>query len=95
MANRKLRVTPSAIQDLQDGIAYYNTKQKGLGKRFENTVHETLMKIQAMPQAASMAYSDVRYKTVEHFPFIIIYDFDAIAINVLRVFNTHLDPNNL
>lgn len=95
MTNRKLRLTPSAIQDIQDGVAYYNTKQKGLGKRFANTVHDTFIKIQEMPQAASIAFSDVRYKTVDKFPFIITYDFDEIAINIFRVFNTHLDPNNL
>lgn len=92
---RKLKLSPSAIKDIQEGIDYYNGKQKNLGRRFENTMHENFKKILEMPQSASIAYSDVRYKVVDNFPYIITYDFDDATINVFRIFNTNQSTEGL
>lgn len=92
---RKLKLSAKALQDIQEAIDYYNSKHKGLGKKFANTIDETFGRIIEMPQAASIAYSDVRYKITDHFPFIITYDFDDHSINVFRIFNTNLNPEKL
>lgn len=91
----KIIVTPKALQDLQKAIDYYNDQQKGLGKRFENTVNDTFFKIAKMPQAASFAYDTVRYKVMDKFPFIVTYEETQNTIVLLRVFNQHQDAQKI
>lgn len=90
-----IKLTASARQDLQDGARYYNRQQPGLGRKFETRLKKSFQKISRMPQAASFAFDEVRYKVVETFPFIITYVFDEKSVIILRIFNTSLDPDNL
>lgn len=62
----------AAKQDMQDSARYYNKQQRGLGRRFEKTIKITLQRIQQMPESASFAFDEARYKTVENFPYICI-----------------------
>lgn len=89
---RKIKISPAALKDIQTGADYYNSKQKGLGKRFVNTAHDTFIKISDMPEAASISHDDVRYKIMDKFPYIVIYTFDEHLIYIFRVFHTSLDP---
>ncbi len=89
---RKIQVYSLALRDIENGAAYYQSQQKGLGKRFENEVHDTFKKIQKSPFAASLSYDNVRYKILDRFPHIILYEFDEVNIYILRVFNTHQEP---
>jgi hypothetical protein len=77
------------------GIDYYNKQQKGLGKRFSETINNTILKIQELPQSASIAFDTVRYKVVGNYPYIITYEYDRDAIFILRIFNTHQHPESL
>lgn len=43
----KLRITPTAYNDLQQAIDYYNQQQKGLGKMFNTTIQNPLFSIKA------------------------------------------------
>lgn len=90
-----IKLTASAREDLQEGSRYYNRQQSGLGRKFEARVKKAFQKIGKMPQSASFAFDEVRYKIVEKFPFIITYVFDERCVIILRVFNTHLDPDGL
>lgn len=72
----KLKITPTAKKDIQEGMFYYNGKQKGLGKRFENQINETFRQIQKMPSSGSFIFENVRYKVVKRFPYIVVYDLD-------------------
>jgi hypothetical protein len=89
---RKIKVYSLAFRDIENGVTYYQVQQNGLGKRFEKQVNATFKKIQKFPFAASLAYENVRYKIVEHFPYIILYEFDEVNIYILRIFNTHQEP---
>jgi plasmid stabilization system protein ParE len=88
----RINITPAALDDLQSGIDYYNTQKKGLGKRFLERIHNSLTRIRENPLAASIAYNDVRYKVIETFPYVILYNVNDDRIIILRVFNTHLQP---
>lgn len=90
-----ISITPTALDDLQQAIDYYNEQLQGLGIRFEDNVNDTFGKIQKMPQAASFAYDTVRYKVVEDFPFIITYEELDNLIAILRIFNTHQDEDKI
>ncbi len=83
---------PAAYSDIRKGYDYYNNQQKGLGKRFESVIKDTLAKIQKMPFSASMAYGDTRYKVVAKFPYIILYRIQENVIFIAHVFNTYQQP---
>jgi len=89
---RKIKIYSLALRDIENGITYYQLQQKGLGKRFESQVHASFKKIQKSPFAASFAFENVRYKILERFPYIILYEFDESYIYILRIFNTHQEP---
>ncbi len=92
---RVIKVTPTALKDIQVGIDYYNKQQKGLGIRFFETINNTMLKIQELPQSASIAFDTVRYKVVGNYPYIITYEYDKDTIFILRIFNTHQQPESL
>jgi len=91
----KIKLSSAAKINIQEGAKYYNQQQSGLGRRFEKVIKSTFKKIQLMPHAASFAYDTVRYKVVEKFPFIILYEYDENHIQILRVFNTFQDDKDL
>ena len=88
-----IKITPTALNDLQQGIDYYQLQQKGLGKRFSNVIETTLEKIKLMPHAASIAYNDVRYKIVDKFSYVVLYKIHNDDILILRIFNTYQQFN--
>ena len=91
----KIIVSKTAARDIEQGIDYYKLQQKGLGRQFENLVHTTFKNIQKYPNAASFAYEDVRYKVMDKFPYIILYELNKTNIYILRVFNTYLSPDKM
>ena len=89
----KLKITPTAFNDLQDSIDYYNKQQKGLGKIFKAAVILTFNELKVIPTSGTFMYHSVRYKIIKKFPHIILYELlekDIIAI--YRIFNTHQKP---
>jgi plasmid stabilization system protein ParE len=92
---RKIKVYSLALRDIETAAVYYQLQQKGLGKRFEKEVHSILKRIQKFPFAASVSHEHVRYKVADHFPHIILYEFDDKNIYILRVFNTNQEPSYL
>ncbi len=89
---RKIKLYSLALRDIENGIAFYQQQQKGLGKRFENKVHTTFKKNQKFPFTASLAYENVRYKVMDTFPYIILYEITDSYIYVHRIFHTHQEP---
>ena len=88
-------ISTTALHDIQQGMLYYQQQQDGLGTKFEDRVNQTFEKIQKTPFSASFAYDDVRYKVMNTFPYIILYELDEEAIYILRIFNTYLSPQRL
>lgn len=81
-----------AFSDIEKGVEYYNTQQKGLGKRFASVIKDALANIKKMPMAASIIFGDTRYKVVAKFPYIILYRVRGNTIFIARVFNTYQQP---
>ncbi len=88
-----LKITPRAFSDLQNGIDYYNDCQMGLGNRFPETIGKAFKKIQRSPLATSISHGQVRYRVVDKFPYVVLYTIEQDQIQVLRIFNTHREPN--
>ena len=91
--NHQIKLTPTALNDLQNAIYYYNNQQKGLGKRFDTAIKRMLTQIKKFPTAGSFMYDEVRFRVLKKFPFIILYEIiDRKNIAVYRVFHTSLEP---
>jgi plasmid stabilization system protein ParE len=88
----KIKITPSAIIDLEKAIEYYNTEQKGLGKRFHVSIKKIFTQLVKVPASGSFMYDTVRYRVVKKFPFIILYEVIDKNIIVYRIFNTSKNP---
>jgi hypothetical protein len=58
----KIKITPTAFNDLQKAIEYYNGEQKGLGKKFRTTVKTMFAQLIKIPASGSFIYDTVRYR---------------------------------
>jgi len=50
----KIKITPTAFNDLQNSIGYYNKQQKGLGKKFNTTIQNTFTPLKKVPASGSL-----------------------------------------
>lgn len=89
-----INITPLALEDLQSGVDYYNSRSLNLGFRFADEVESSLQSIAQMPVAYSYRYNDVRAKLLYKFPYLIFFTINSNnnTIDVLRIFNTNQDP---
>jgi len=81
--NYKIKLTPSALNDLQNAIDYYNEQQKGLGKKFNLSIKKMFSQLRKVPTSGSFMYENVRFRVLKQFPFIILYELienDTIAV---------------
>ncbi len=87
-------MTPSAINDIEEALKYYNTKVTDLGFKFADEVDDNLESIAQNPYAFAERYKNVRGKLVKRFPYLILYKINdtTTVIEVIRVFNTYQNP---
>ncbi len=90
----KIKIEPLAKFDIQNEINYYNSKQKGLGKKFHI---ETKKYFKAILQSPfyGLRYDDVHCLPLKKFPAMIHYNIDERKkiITIRAVTNTHKDPD--
>lgn len=89
-----VKISPSAFDDIQEAILYYESKQQGLGKKFQNSVDQKLYILSLSPFFA-IRYSDIRCIKTNRFPYLIHYQIDEEQKTVLvrAVLHTSLDPD--
>jgi hypothetical protein len=90
----KLKIEPLAKLDIQTEINHYNTKQKGLGKKFHAEIKVYFKAIKLNP-FYGVRYDDVHYLPMKKFPAMIHYNIHNAEKNIVirAVINTHKDPN--
>ncbi len=67
----KAIILPLAKLDISETASWYNSKQKGLGKRFTNEVRSKVLFIRKNPKAVTVRYDDTRCAVLDVFPFMI------------------------
>lgn len=87
-------ILPLAIEDLRQSAAWYNSKQKGLGKIFTTEVRSIVHFIKHHPKAYSIRYNEVRVAPLKSFPYLIHYSIDEIQnlIIISAIFHTSINP---
>jgi plasmid stabilization system protein ParE len=67
----KAVILPLAKQDIKDAARWYNSKQKGLGKRFTKELREKVKFIRLNPKTIAIRYLNTRTAILDVFPFMI------------------------
>ena len=88
-----LKIKPEVFIDIQEGINWYNSRQKGLGKRFHSSVKQEYNILRKTPHFR-VRYEGVRCLPMRKFPYMIHYiiEEDKKIIVVIGVINTYKDP---
>jgi toxin ParE1/3/4 len=91
----KIKIEADALQDIQQGINYYNELQPGLGRKFFAEVKASFNSLTNNP-FFQVRYDEVRCLPLKKHPFMIHFTIDQAnqLVEVRAVFNTFLDPNN-
>lgn len=86
-------IEPVALQDIQQGIDYYDDQQIGLGEKFEVAVNKHLVSIEKNP-FFQVRYDDVHCLPVKKYPYMIHFTINEAdkTVTVRAVFHTSLDP---
>lgn len=89
-----INLTPTAVEDIQTAMDYYNSRSPNLGFRFTDEVDNSLQAIAKMPEAYGYRYKNVRAKLLYKFPFLIFFiiDDNKFIVEVLRVFHASQEP---
>ncbi len=86
-------IEADALADIQQGITYYEERQKGLGVRFEAQLNVQFESLKINP-FYQIRYDQVHCLPVTKFPFMIHFTIDELNKQVIirAVFHTSLDP---
>ena len=90
----KIKIEPEAHEDIQEGIDWYNKKQRGLGRKFHTQVKTFFKHLETNP-FYEVRYNDVRCLPLKKYPYMIHFTVDEKSklVTVRAVFNTSKDPN--
>ena len=70
---KRIIVDSDAEDELSDSVAFYESRQPGLGLEFESAAREAVQTIQADPDRHPLQVNGTRRLVMERFPFIVHY----------------------
>lgn len=91
----RLRVRPEALADLEGARAWYERRQRGLGRAMVRAVDDALMRVRSQPEAGVEVLPGVRRVLVRRFPYLVFYRLRDDAIIVLAVAHARRNPEHL
>ena len=93
--SRRLIIRAVAQRELDDGVAWYHSREAGLDKRFLGEVKKTIKRILKNPTQFPRWGKMKRRAVVQVFPYTLHFREDGDDIIVLAVFNSSRDPRQL
>lgn len=89
----KLTVLPDALNEIADATAYYFNISEKVALKFNKRLDEGFDKLELNPNFQKR-YRNVRMLPVKKFPYIIIFEIneEAKEVLILSVFCTHQNP---
>ncbi len=90
----KLKISESALLDIEQSKDWYDQQQKGLGDRFQNHVIQKIELLKTNPLIYNIRYNEIRCLVIDQFPFMVHFyaDEENSSAEVLAVINTSRDP---
>lgn len=85
---------PLAKQDIKEAATWYNSRRKGLGKRFTSQIRKKVNFISQNPRAVAIRYDNIRTAVLDVFPYMIHYSIDENEklVIIAAVLHTSQDP---
>ena len=83
---------PHASEEMNHAAAWYESQQKGLGKRFLATVQDCIQRICINPAIYHEVYPPFRRGLVHKFPFAVVYKVVRDDIQIYAVMHSHREP---
>lgn len=84
---------PSAREELNRAVDYYEDCETGLGYDFLEEVYATIKRIQAYPEAWSSFSPRTRRCLTHRFPYSVVYLVKDARIFIVAVANSHQKPD--
>lgn len=93
--NFEVIILPTALQDVQDAVDYYDEQSIGLGEKFEAELNEFLIALEFNPFFQN-SYETVRCLPLKKFPFMVHFSVmeEDRRVLVHAVFHTSLSPKS-
>lgn len=92
--NYKIKIDPIARLDMIESAIWYNKQQHGLGRRYYNSVQQTIKSIKSNPYKYHLRHKALRMALVNKFPFMVMFlvDENKKQIAVTAVLHTSRNP---
>jgi GT2 family glycosyltransferase len=90
----KLRIHPLVVGDIVTATRWYDDMSDELGNRFRSALAQAIKDIRLSPERFSLAFddSDLHYRRVRKFPYLVLYVPRADAIHIRGVVHASSDP---
>lgn len=87
-------ISELASLEITESVAFYESRQKGLGKLFLNSLKSALQILKSNPELFSIKRKSIyREMPIKKFPFIVIYEIIGNEVIVYSVFHTSRNPD--
>jgi plasmid stabilization system protein ParE len=83
---------PSAEEEFDNAVEYYEQRQIGLGLEFAEEVYAAIKRIIEFPEAWAVMSKNTRRCLTNRFPFALIYQVKNSALHIIAVANLHRQP---
>ena len=81
----RLAMTEDAKEEIREAKRWYESKQDGLSKRFEEAMVRTIGRILERPRMYPVCDYDARQAVVKDFPYVILYRISGDEVWILNV----------
>ncbi len=88
-----IRISEEAIEDLNDGFAFYEAQQTGLGDYFSACLRADIESLRLYAGTGRRVYADYHRLLSRVFPFAVFYTLDSETVIVWAVLDLRRDPD--
>ncbi len=92
MKRYKVRILPSAYNDLTHARDWYRQHNPILPKRLSEQVNLSVERIRENPFAHTIRYKEVRIANLNIFPYAIHYLLDESTVTIIAIHHTAISP---
>lgn len=83
---------PEALEEYEDAIFFYGTRENGLDSRFQLIIEEAIKDICSLPEAWPFLLDEVRRRVVDVFPYSVIYVEETDYVLILAIMHDSRNP---
>lgn len=83
-----------AERDIEDAALWYHKQRHGLGMRFIDAIHDTLLTVANHPMLYPIVHKRIRRALVHKFPFCVFYCIEGGSIVVIGVMHGSRNPRS-